>query len=166
MVFFFFYYYFYCYYYYCFRSFSSVLTGNCCCTRLLLCTKQNFFLFFYIHWPRVYYQSIIYTLQFSPKGGCEIQNYFNTHRTRQIITKKKKNTAKNTIRVCGMCFAQWTCSSQKSTVGSDWSRTRTFFLTTDVSGHAPAPRQPSSERDWLPGPGTWPELTNVHILTN
>lgn len=32
------------------------------------------------------------------------------------------------------------------------------LFTTDVSGHEPAPGQPSGERDRLPGPGTWTEL--------
>lgn len=65
--------------------------------------ETKFFLFFYIHWPCVYYQSIIYTLQFSPKGGCDIQNYFNTHRTRQIITKKKKKTRLKILYACVEC---------------------------------------------------------------
>lgn len=74
---------------YYFPFFPSVLTGNCCCTRLLLCTKQKTLLVFYIHWPRVCTTNASYMLQFSPKDGCNLPNYRNTHRTRQIILKKK-----------------------------------------------------------------------------
>lgn len=69
-----------------------------------------------------------------------------------------------------MCFAQWTCSSQKSTVGSEWRRTRLYWniiFTTDVSGHAPAPgSHPVSAIDF-PAPEPGPNyLTTLERIKN
>jgi hypothetical protein len=124
-----------------------VLTGDCCCTRLLLCTKQNFFWFF-IYTGRVCTIKASYTLQFSPKGGCNRENYCNTHRTRQII--KKKKTRLKYIYACVECVLRNEPvrhrNRQSAPIDPKHDYIETFF-TTDVSGHAPAPRQPSDERD-------------------
>lgn len=113
---------------------------------------------FFIYTGRVCTINASYTLQFSPKGACNQQNYCNTHRTRQTI--KKKKTRLN-INACVECVLRNEPvrhrNRQSAPIDPEHDYIETFFTTTDVSGHVPAPGQPSGERDRLPGPGTWTE---------